>query len=107
MGALLASLQETSRTIRELIRANEARVDATMANFERFCETLATELPVLSAQMERLVRRVDGVVAENRFTLRSSLTNLEQVTGRMQESVDNLKPSPVAWPRVRAAWASC
>lgn len=90
IGALLQSLQETSATIRRLVEANEANVSATVANFERVSAVLSSELPRLTGQVERLLTQVDAVVAENREALRDSLANIEQVTGEMQTSVDNL-----------------
>ncbi|MGH9382435.1 MAG: MlaD family protein [Thermoanaerobaculia bacterium] len=88
--ALMGSLRQTSDTIRLLVEANQRQVDATVANFQQFSATLARELPHLAGQIEQVLTRVDGILAENREVLAGSLENIERVTGSMQASVDNL-----------------
>jgi len=61
-----------------------------MRNFESFSSTLATDLPRLSSQIERVLGQIDGVVSENRENLKGSLGNLRDLTASVQRSVDNL-----------------
>lgn len=90
IGRLVTNLEATSLEIRELVHANRSQVSSTIANLERFSETLAQQLPLLTEQMQQVLARVDGVVAENRGDLRESLENVRQLTERAQVSVDNL-----------------
>lgn len=87
---LLDNLEATSADIRSLVAANRQQIDSTVGNFERFSETLAQELPKLTAQMQEMLAQVDSVIAENRGDLNGSLENIREVTERMQASVDNL-----------------
>lgn len=87
---LLDNLEATSSDIRSLVSSNRSQVDSTLANFERFSESLANELPRLTSQMRQLLEQVDGVVAENRGNLEGSLENIREVTETMQASIDNL-----------------
>jgi phospholipid/cholesterol/gamma-HCH transport system substrate-binding protein len=94
MGAsirrLVGNLEATSADIRTLVAANRGQVDSMLANFERFSRTLADELPVLTAQMQRTLEQVEGVVAENRGDLRGTMENVKQATENIQTSIDNL-----------------
>lgn len=87
---LLANLEATSADVRALVAANRDQVDATVANFERFSEILARELPRLTDQVGGLLDQVDSVVAENRDEFRDSLENIRQVSENIQTSVENL-----------------
>lgn len=87
---LLDNLEATSADIRSLVAANRQQIDSTVGNFERFSETLAQELPKLTAQMQEMLAQVDSVIAENRGDLNGSLENIREVTEQMQASVDNL-----------------
>lgn len=90
LSRLINNLEATSSDIRALIAANSRQVTATIGNFERFSGTLATELPRLTAQIERMLVQVDTVVAENRENLKDSLANIRAATERAQTSVDNM-----------------
>ncbi len=61
-----------------------------LANFAQFSRTLATELPKLTAQMQKTLSQVEGVVAENRGDLRGTMENVKQATANIQTSIDNL-----------------
>lgn len=88
--ALMASLQQTSDTIRKLVEMNQQQVSATISNFQDFSGTLARELPKLSAQLHDVLAQVDSVLTENRANLKASMENIREVSGRLQTSVDNL-----------------
>jgi len=90
IGDLVASLQATAEELRAVIAENRASFGGTMRNFESFSATLATDLPRLSNQIERVLGQIDGVVAENRENLKGSLGNLRDLTASVQRSVDNL-----------------
>jgi phospholipid/cholesterol/gamma-HCH transport system substrate-binding protein len=90
LGGLVDSIQKTSDELRAVIAENRGALGGTVANFERFSATLATDLPRLTAQIERVLSQVDAVLAENRGNLHDSMANIKELTGRVQESVDNL-----------------
>ena len=87
---LLINLEATSDTVRLLIEGNREEFSSTVANFEFFSARLAEELPRLTTQMERVLQQVEGVVADNRAALGSSLENIAEVTGSMRASIENL-----------------
>ena len=94
---LLASLEETTATIREIVRANRDEVSGTIENFERVSAVLAAELPRLSRQTGEVIASIDKILAENRGdvrrsmeqladaseTLKSSLAHFETISGRL------------------------
>lgn len=90
LGRLIADLQVTVRSIREMVEDNRGEVSSTVRNFETFSSTLAIELPRLTEQMNRLLNNVDGMLAENRGGLHDGIENIRDLTGRVQTSVDNL-----------------
>ena len=87
---LLANLEVTSASVRDLIAANRQGFGSTVDNFDRLSASLADELPRLTEQMERLLTQVEAVVAENRGSLREGMDNMAQVAGSMRTSIDNL-----------------
>jgi phospholipid/cholesterol/gamma-HCH transport system substrate-binding protein len=90
IARLLANLETTSATVQSLVEANREQVGSTVANFERFSDGLATELPRLTAQMERVLIQVEAAVAENRGALRQSLDQVAEVSGGLRSSIDDL-----------------
>jgi phospholipid/cholesterol/gamma-HCH transport system substrate-binding protein len=90
ISRLISNLEATSADIRALVAANREQVTATIENFRTFSAELARELPRLSDRLQSILDQVDGVVAENRDDLRGSLSNIREVTDRMQASIDNL-----------------
>ncbi len=87
---LLANLDRTTATLRDLVEANRGAFDRTADNFARASGTLAAELPRLADQMEGLLAQIDAVVAENRETLSTSLDEVAKLSTSMQASVDDL-----------------
>ena len=87
---LLDNLEATSANIRDLVDANRAQVDSTVANFERFSETLANELPRLTTQVAELLENVDTLVADNRDEVGESLESIRTVSKNLETTVDNL-----------------
>ena len=87
---ILEHVRQMAAETRALVAANRANVDATIANFRDFSETLKTELPKLAAKLNDLAGRVEAVVDENREDLNASLANLRDLSGRLRTSADNL-----------------
>ncbi|MCB1056982.1 MAG: MCE family protein [Acidobacteria bacterium] len=90
LSELIAELQLTVRSIREMVDANRDEVGSTVRNFETFSATLSRELPRLTEQMNRLLTDVDAMVAENRGNIHDGIANIRDITDRVQTSVDNL-----------------
>lgn len=90
LSLLIENLRATTVEIRRLVEANREEVSATLGNMARASDTLARELPRLTAQMEGVMTRIADILDENRGDVRSSLGNVEEITSRMRTSVDNL-----------------
>jgi phospholipid/cholesterol/gamma-HCH transport system substrate-binding protein len=90
LDEILENIRQLTADTRAMVTANRADVDATIANFRSFSETLRTELPKLAEKMNALADRVDTVVAENRGNLSGSLENIKDLSGRLRTSADNL-----------------
>ena len=89
-STLIDSIQATSDELRALIAENRSNLSGTVANFERFSETLARELPRITEQIARVLAQVEVVLAENRGNLKDSMANIKELTADVQTSVDNL-----------------
>ncbi len=83
----LAALQETTATIREIVRANQEQVSSTIGNFERVSEVLAAELPRISAQTGEVIASIETILAENRGDLRQSMEQLASATDTLKSSL--------------------
>jgi len=90
LDEIMENIRALTADTRALVAANRDEVDATIANFRAFSETLKTELPRLAEKMNGLADRVDGVVAENRGNLSASLENIKDLSARLRVSADNL-----------------
>jgi phospholipid/cholesterol/gamma-HCH transport system substrate-binding protein len=87
---LLSSLEATSEEIRALVAENRQHVASTVRNFDAASATLARELPILSAEMQRAVSQIAMLVEANRGNVDASLANVRTLTEKLQTSVDNL-----------------
>jgi phospholipid/cholesterol/gamma-HCH transport system substrate-binding protein len=90
INSLVSDLQLTSAEIRALVAENRANVASTVRNFDALSALLARELPRISAETQRTLDQVSGVIAENRGDVSASMGNIRELTGRLQTSVDNL-----------------
>jgi phospholipid/cholesterol/gamma-HCH transport system substrate-binding protein len=90
LDVLMAELAVTARQVRAMVEENRSAVTATVAHFEQASGTLARELPRMAAQMQETLAVVQGMLQENRDSLRESLANARAITDRIQVSVDNL-----------------
>jgi phospholipid/cholesterol/gamma-HCH transport system substrate-binding protein len=90
LNEILENIRQLTADTRALVASNRSDIDATIANFRSFSETLKTELPKLAEKMNSLADRVDSVVAENRGNFSQSLENIKDLSGRLRVSADNL-----------------
>jgi phospholipid/cholesterol/gamma-HCH transport system substrate-binding protein len=79
----LLTIVENVRIITEdlktLVASNRVNVDATLANFREF-----------SGMMTRLVDRVDALVAANQSNLTDGITNVRDITAKLNTTAENL-----------------
>ncbi|MDA8017116.1 MAG: MCE family protein [Thermoanaerobaculia bacterium] len=87
---LLDNLEATSADIRDLVATNRSQIDSTVSNFERFSESLANELPTLTAQVGDLLQHLDSLVVDNRDDVEASLDSIRTVAKNLETTVDNL-----------------
>ena len=90
LDEILENIRDLTASIRDLVAANRGNVDATVANFRDFSETLKVELPKLAEQLNRVATQVEAVVAENREDLRGSTENIRELSGKLKTTADNL-----------------
>jgi phospholipid/cholesterol/gamma-HCH transport system substrate-binding protein len=90
----LEDIVENVRTIttqvREIIRANQSNVDATMANARIVSEQLKTEIPRLAASIDHVASTIGGTVSENRADTRKVVENLRDLSKDLRTTADNL-----------------
>lgn len=65
--------------MRALVQANRANVDVTVANLKMFSE-----------EMRETLARVDRILDENRTGVKSTVSNAEELTQKLQTAADNL-----------------
>jgi len=87
---IVDNIRELTRSMKVLIRENQANVNATTANFREFSETLKDELPRIADKLNHLANQLNTVVGENRDDVQASLSNIRDLSGRLRTSADNI-----------------
>ncbi len=90
LDEILDNIRQLTASVRDLVQANRANVDATMANMRDFSQSLKTELPRLADKLAVFADHLDALVAANRGNLDASIANVRQVTAEMRTTVDNI-----------------
>ena len=90
LAEIVDNIRELTESLKVLIAENHANVNATIANFRAFSDTLHDELPVIAEKMHRLADQLDAVVAENRDNVEASLANIRDLSEKLQTTADNL-----------------
>ena len=90
LDEIIENIRQLSADLRSMVAANRGQVDATVANFRDFSDTLKTELPRLADKIAALADRVDTVVAANEGNLSESLANIKEVSASLRTSATNL-----------------
>jgi len=90
LNEILDNIRQLVAETKNLVAANRANVDQTLANFRDFSATLKQELPKLAEKLQRLADNVDSVVAENRSNVSDTIANLKDLSARLRTSADNL-----------------
>jgi len=90
IGEIVANIRELTASLKVLIAENQANVNQTTANFAEFSATLRDELPRIADKMNLLADQLNGVVGENRDDLQASMSNIRELSAKIQTSADNL-----------------
>jgi len=77
--SIVENMRVISEQVRAMVEANRAGVDATVANFREF-----------SSAMNELVARVDSLVASNEGNFSQGISNIREVSGKLETTADNL-----------------
>lgn len=90
LDEIIENVRQLSADLKAAVQADRKNVDATLANFRSFSETLKVELPRIAEKLNKLADRVDSVVTENRENLNESIANIKDLSAKLRFSADNL-----------------
>ncbi len=90
LDEIVTNVQAITAQTRELIAANRANVDATMANVRIISEELRTQIPRLADSIDRVATEVGGTVGENRKDVHAVVENLRDLSKDLRTTADNL-----------------
>jgi phospholipid/cholesterol/gamma-HCH transport system substrate-binding protein len=79
LSDIVENMRLISEQVRAIVESNRAGVDATVANFREF-----------STAMKELVARVDSLVAANEGNVSQGLSNIREISGKLETTTDNL-----------------
>jgi len=87
---IVGNVQAITAQTRELIAANRANVDATMANVRIISEDLKTQIPRLADSIDRVATQIGGTVGENRKDIHEVVENMRDLSHELRTTADNL-----------------
>ncbi|MFI5166591.1 MAG: MlaD family protein [Thermoanaerobaculales bacterium] len=87
---IIENVRQLTASVRAVVEANRANVDATLGNFRAFSETLKTELPRFADKLVDLADRIDAMVASNRENVDASVANVKDITAQLRVSAENI-----------------
>ena len=90
IGEIVANIRELTASLKILIAENQVNVNQTTANFAEFSATLRDEMPKITDKMNLLADQLNGVVGENRDDVQASMSNIRELSARLQVSAENL-----------------
>lgn len=79
LSGIVDNVLVLSQELRKILESNRANIDSTTANFREF-----------SAQMTKLVERIDRLVASNAGNVTQGVENAKDLTAKLQTTVDNM-----------------
>ena len=79
LADIVQNMRLISQEVRAMVETNRVGVDATIANFRAF-----------SSAMNDLVARVDSIVASNEGNVSGGLSNIREISEKLQTTTDNL-----------------
>jgi phospholipid/cholesterol/gamma-HCH transport system substrate-binding protein len=90
LDEIVVNVQTITREIRELVGANRANVDATVANMRALTADLRAELPRLADSIDNVAKQIGGTVGENRQEIREIVDNLKVLSADLRVTTQNL-----------------
>ncbi len=90
LDEIIDNVRELTASLKDLIKANQANVGATTANFRDFSAELKQELPRLADKIAKLADALDRTVEENRPGVHDSIDNIRDLTARLKVTANNL-----------------
>ena len=87
---IVVNVDQITAQIRDLVAANRANVDATLANTREITAQLRNEIPKLAASVERVANSLSETVGENRGEIKGVVENLRKLSGDLRTTADNL-----------------
>jgi phospholipid/cholesterol/gamma-HCH transport system substrate-binding protein len=90
LDEIVENIRKLTEDVRTLVAANRQNVDATIANFRDFSQSLKEDLPRLADRLDKLADNVDALVSENRGNIDTSIANVKDLTARLRVSADNI-----------------
>lgn len=79
LNRIVDNIGRLAEALRELVEANRANVDFTVANLREF-----------STEIRGTLARIDRILDENRSGVKGTVSNLDELTGKLQTTADNL-----------------
>jgi len=79
LNRIVDNIGKMSEELRAMVEANRQNVDLTLANLKQF-----------SGEIRETLARVDRILDENRQGVKSSVGNIDTITGKLQTTADNL-----------------
>jgi phospholipid/cholesterol/gamma-HCH transport system substrate-binding protein len=90
LDEIVVNVQTITRQIRDLVGANRANVDATMANMRALTADLRAELPRLADSVDQVAKQIGGTVSENREEIKQIVDNLRLLSADLRVTTQNL-----------------
>jgi len=87
---IVGNVDNITRQVRDLIAANRASVDATMANAQAITAQLRTQIPRLADSIERVANTMNATLGENRSDVHHTIENLRTLSSDLRTTSDNL-----------------
>ncbi len=90
LDEIIDNVRELTASLKDLVKANQANIGATTANFRNFSAELKQELPQLADKISKLADALDRTVEENRPGVHDSIDNIRDLTARLKVTANNL-----------------
>ncbi len=91
LDEIVDNIRVLTGEFRSMAQENHAAINHTMANAEAISGELRDRLPRLAQQFEELGRNLNGMVADTRPELKSTMTEVRKLAASFQETSTNLR----------------
>ncbi len=79
LNKIVDNVGRLAEALRSLVESNRETVDLTLGNLKAF-----------SAEIRETLARVDRILDENRLGVKGSVSNIDEVTGKLKKTAENL-----------------